>query len=316
MSPSVPKAIVVLVLFAVLVASCSNGSDPQPDGQQTEEPPPAGVRVKEGVGYRSAGGVSLELDVYMPEKPGPYPGLIYIHGGGFFTGDKCTGTRSIGSRYAREGFVVYMINYRLAPALDEDDDGRVSCSDGTSSDIDALRPFHYPAPLEDATAAAEWVRAYGRRYKTDVSRIGALGTSAGGTLAYMLGNAGLVDAVVGWSGPTMLGECSTYTCSVHENYLGCPEASCPERWTAASPLPDVSRRTVPTGIYNSSDEVIDKGQAEDLAAALEEAGVRHATTIVPGRRHATAYGNYVLPNGEPVWEDTSRFLKDNLGPAE
>lgn len=55
------------------------------------------------------------LDVYAPAAPGRgRPVLVWWHGGGFIRGDKAQ-RANIGWWGAREGFVVVLPNYRLAP---------------------------------------------------------------------------------------------------------------------------------------------------------------------------------------------------------
>ncbi len=46
--------------------------------------------------------------------------------------------------------------------------------------------YHYPAEFEDVTRAMRWVRAHAADYKIDPSRIGIMGSSAGGHLASTL----------------------------------------------------------------------------------------------------------------------------------
>ncbi|MFM9167146.1 MAG: carboxylesterase family protein, partial [Verrucomicrobiota bacterium] len=59
----------------------------------------------------------LSLDVYAPKGAKNLPVMIYIHGGGWRTGDK----RSISATpayFTRRGFVFVSLNYRLVPAVD------------------------------------------------------------------------------------------------------------------------------------------------------------------------------------------------------
>ena len=102
------------------------------------------------------------MDIYVPEGVGPFPAVVYIHGGGFFTGDK-----KKGSRYTKvlveHGYVAVSINYRLS---------------GEAT---------FPAAIQDAKAAVRFLRAHADTYKIDATRIGSWGDSAGGNLASMLG---------------------------------------------------------------------------------------------------------------------------------
>lgn len=84
--------------------------------------------------------------------------IVHLHGGGYVFGSPAT-HRTIGAYLAAEGNVpVYMVDYRLAPE------------------------HPYPAALEDALAAFEWLEAQG----LDASSIAVSGDSAGGGLALSL----------------------------------------------------------------------------------------------------------------------------------
>jgi len=73
--------------------------------------------VEKDVVYRVFQDTSLTTDLYFPQQRGTQsPLIIYIHGGGWYSGDKATG---IGlnnmPELVRRGYVVASINYRLAP---------------------------------------------------------------------------------------------------------------------------------------------------------------------------------------------------------
>ena len=56
--------------------------------------------------------VPQKMGVYYPSSSGPWPVLVYIHGGGWNESDKAEG---IGLRGMNErGFLVISVNYRLA----------------------------------------------------------------------------------------------------------------------------------------------------------------------------------------------------------
>jgi acetyl esterase len=112
----------------------------------------------EDVEYARQGGVSLRLDVLQPLHPGPYPVLIYFHGGGFAIGSKRT-HRALAVAYAAQGYLVFNVDYRLAPE------------------------YPFPAALEDACAAWLWAAAHAADYGGDAQRMGLCGESAGANLA-------------------------------------------------------------------------------------------------------------------------------------
>lgn len=120
-------------------------------------------------------GGDLPLRVYRPDpagtsgggreeggtggEPGGRPVLVFYHGGGWTLGTLDSADDICRRLAARVGCVVASVDYRLAPE----------------------HPF--PAALEDASAAAEWVRAHAGSLGGDPARVGLAGTSAGGNLA-------------------------------------------------------------------------------------------------------------------------------------
>jgi acetyl esterase/lipase len=96
-----------------------------PRGRGTTESPAAGDAVgivtKMDIRYAEVPpGVDanhLSLDVYAPEDARDAPVMIYIHGGGWRTGDK----KAVGAKpayFTERGYVFVSMNYRLVPAVD------------------------------------------------------------------------------------------------------------------------------------------------------------------------------------------------------
>ncbi len=117
-----------------------------------------GVGVIKDVPYTASNHRDHKLDVYYPEnQQGELPAVLHIHGGGFRMLSKDTHWL-MGMMFARAGFVVFNISYRLAPK------------------------HPYPAPMLDVARAYRWVVDNGHRYQADVSRLVVAGESAGGNL--------------------------------------------------------------------------------------------------------------------------------------
>ena len=101
----------------------------------------------------------IPIRIYTPQGQGPFPALIYYHGGGWVVGNLDVVDVPCRQLANRTGCVVISVDYRLAPE----------------------HPF--PAPAEDAYAAVEWVAANGDEIDVDSSKIAVSGDSAGGNLA-------------------------------------------------------------------------------------------------------------------------------------
>jgi acetyl esterase len=87
---------------------------------------------------------------------------LYLHGGGFVSGDLETHDAQARALANRTHRTVLAIDYRLAPE------------------------HAYPAALEDALSALDWLHAEASNLGTDTRRIAVLGDSAGGELALAL----------------------------------------------------------------------------------------------------------------------------------
>ena len=102
------------------------------------------------------------LDVYRPlHRPGPLPIVFYVHGGGFHLLSKDTHWL-LALVFARVGYLVVNISYRLAPR------------------------DPYPAAIEDTCLAFRWLAAHARELGGDPDRVAIAGESAGGNLVTAL----------------------------------------------------------------------------------------------------------------------------------
>ena len=137
-----------------------------------------------------------KLDIYLPDAgDGPFPIILFIHGGGFAIGDKRDIHVLAFLKGLEHGYAVVSVNYRLSG--------------------EAI----FPAGLQDIKAAIRWLRANCEQFHLDGSRIAACGGSSGGNYAAMicltghvtefddlsLGSPGYpcnVQAAVDWFGPT------------------------------------------------------------------------------------------------------------------
>jgi len=106
-----------------------------------------------------ASGGPVPVRLYMPAGTGPFPGIVYFHGGGFVIGDLETHDPLCRQLTARTGAIVCAVDYRLAPE----------------------HPF--PAAADDALIAARWFLAHADELGADRDRLFVMGDSAGGTLA-------------------------------------------------------------------------------------------------------------------------------------
>jgi acetyl esterase/lipase len=115
------------------------------------------------VTYRTVGTLALPADVSRPAGPGPFPVVLWIHGGALIFGDRGMLPAGQRERYLRAGLAVVSIDYRLAP----------------ETKLGGI--------LEDLDAANAWLWREGPALRLDPTRLAVVGHSAGGYLALMAG---------------------------------------------------------------------------------------------------------------------------------
>ncbi len=267
-------------------------------------PIPEGVEFIKDVEYGKVGDRALLLDLYVPKGlTKPVPGLIFIHGGGWSGGDK-KDYRYYTVRYAKRGYVVASISYRL------------------------VKEATFPACVQDAKCAVRWMRANAKTYHIDPKRIAAIGGSAGGHLSMMLGySAGVpelegdgghaktssaVQAVVNLYGPVDL---TVAVARKHPTVLaffgGKTYDEAQKQYELASPITHLDKDDPPTLILHGTiDELVPIEQADTLAKKLKELGVPCVYDRLEGYPHTMDLAYEV--NVRCQWF-INRFLEKHLG---
>ena len=72
----------------------------------------ATIVIEDTITYGKAGGTELKLDLARPQGDGPFPAIVFIHGGGWAEGNR-QGYRGQIQEAARRGYVAVTISYRL-----------------------------------------------------------------------------------------------------------------------------------------------------------------------------------------------------------
>jgi len=162
----------------VSIAACSDSpTAPKPRGLvlQPSLEVVAGALTNLSYATRSP---TQKLDIHLPTSGvKPYPVVVWLHAGGWWTGDKTLGLSHPARQLLSQGIAVVSVNYRLSGEA------------------------RFPAQIHDVKAAVRWVRARASTYGFNPNRIGAWGLSAGGHLAALLGTstgiAALTDLTMG-----------------------------------------------------------------------------------------------------------------------
>ena len=101
---------------------------------------------------------AMPVRIYTPAGSGPFPVLVFFHGGGWVICDLDTHDGHCRSLCNGAGCVVVSADYRLAPE------------------------HKFPAAPEDCYAATQWVAAHAAEINGDPARLAIGGDSAGGNL--------------------------------------------------------------------------------------------------------------------------------------
>jgi acetyl esterase/lipase len=269
---------------------------------QGEIPVPEGVVESKDIEYGKVGDRALLLNLYTPEKlEKPAPGLIFIHGGGWTSGNR-NDYKYYTVRYAKRGFVVATISYRFA------------------------QEAHFPAALQDAKCAVRWMRENAEKYHVDPNHIGVIGGSAGGHLAMMVGytpnvpefegdggHAGVssrVQAVVNFYGPSELDSDAARKADVVKKFLGKTFEEDPEIFTKASPMHYLTKDAPPTLIFHGTiDELVPVAQSDRLAEKLKGLGVPCVYEKFPGWPHTM---DLAVPVNKRCQYFMNRFFAQHL----
>ncbi len=299
----------LLVAFLLTVAGCSS-LRPTP-ATPTPTPMPTFQASKFGaadidVTYCAMNGLPQKLDVYYPASGGPWPAVIYVHGGSWIELDKAEGA---GWSYLNaHGFLVISVNYRLA-AYD----------------------IKFPAMIEDVKCAVRYLRAHASEYNLDPERIGAIGASAGGHLVALLGTS---DDSAGWEVGEYLDQSSRVqavitiaglsdftrdmydgiSMAIYYAFGQLPGKDIPAN-AAASPVTYITPDDPPFLIlHGDEDGVVPLDQAQALDERLTAAGVPSTLVIVQNGQHGLEAmpGRTTDPSPQQVSDMILEFLEANL----
>lgn len=271
MKPSTRVA-VVLDVFLFLATALAHPR------ARADEPPK--VATEFDLVYAKAGDTELKLDLARPAgDSGRYPGVLVIHGGAWRGGSKDQ-MRGALSEFAQHGYVAISPQYRFCPKET------------------------FPAQVHDVKAAVRWLKTNAEKYHVDPRHVGAVGFSAGGHLALMLGLTGADDglegdapgdapdtriqAVVNYFGPTDLAadDLPDVSRTLVKDFLGGSPRDKPEAAAKASPLTFVSKDDPPIlSFQGTRDPLVPYSQATKLIDALTKSGVSGRVELIIGAGH-------------------------------
>ena len=266
--------------------------------------------------YARNGSRSMQLDLYIPDGRGPFPTIVFFHGGGWLTGSRADVQAAAGraaySQVAR-GYAVASVSYTLSTVE------------------------KWPQQAYDVKAAIRFLRANAGKYNLDKTRFASWGVSAGGHLAAIVGTSGgvaaledlsmgnrqessQVQAAIDFYGPTDFskippdlarkfgGEWLLIDCPFTRGRNPIP--TCPRsKIESANPASYVDKHDPPHLIvHGTNDRRVHVGQSQLLADALTAAGVENKLVLIKGGPH----GGGTYATGIALAE-AEAFIDDKLG---
>jgi len=247
----------------------------------------------------------LPARVYVPEGQGPFPVLLYFHGGGWVLGNLDSHDDLCRSLCKRAGMIVVSLDYRLSPET------------------------RYPGALNDASTALRWLASNAATIGGDPKRLAVGGDSAGGNLA-----AALAIRNRDRGGPSIAFQLLIYPVTVRDfdtpsyrryatgyglsranmewfwaQYLEKPEDAADP---GAAPLnaPDLSG--LPPAFVATAEFDVLRDEGEAFAAKLAEAGVKTRCVRYLGLNHGFARLGALLPRANEALDDMAAALRSAL----
>ena len=258
----------LILLVVTLAAGNAQSQDAKPN-------PLAQADVKKNLVYGTH--ERNKLDLAVPKGDGPFPLIVWIHGGGWEGGNK-DGFGPLAGQLTR-GYAIASINYRYS------------------------RHAPFPAQIIDSKAAIRYLRTQAKEYKLDADHFGVCGASAGGHLSALLGTsngvAGLdeknakpdecrVQAVVDFFGPADLMKLSPPGSKENAvtRLLGGNTREKGELAKIGSPQTHADKTDPPMLlVHGDVDKLVPLSQSEDLLTAVKAAGIECDLIVVKGVGH-------------------------------
>ncbi|MDX1947150.1 MAG: alpha/beta hydrolase [Pirellulaceae bacterium] len=248
----------------------------------------------------------IPVRVYAPHGNGPFPVLLFYHGGGWVLGSINTHDEVPRSICHRAGVIVVSVDYRLAPE------------------------HRFPAPLDDCYAALVWAAEHAAEIGGDPRRLAVGGDSAGGNLA-----AAVAIRARDERGPRVLLQVLIYpvtnynfdSASYHQmsTGFGLTRAGMQAFWRdylrdpaeglhpLASPLQAGNLAGLPPALVITAHFDVLRDEGEAYAARLAQAGVPVTCTRYTAMNHGFLRQAASYEDGRQAHEQIAAALREALG---
>ncbi len=247
----------------------------------------------------------LPVRLYTPEGSGPFPLLVYFHGGGWVRGNVEVADMPCRSLANASRCLVASVEYRLAPES------------------------KFPAAAEDCYAATLWLAVHAREFDAAPTRVAVGGDSAGGNLAaavtlmarerggpelaYQLLIYPATDAKGDYPSRRENSEGYFLTTGAMEyywrHYLS-GESDADDPYASPMRAQDLSGLPPALIVTCEFDPLRDEGEA--YGKRLEEAGVKVRTSRYDGMIHGFLWMGGVIDRTRELFDEAGRELRATL----
>jgi acetyl esterase len=248
----------------------------------------------------------LPVRVYTPAGEGPFPIVVFFHGGGWVVGTIDTYDPLCRALAAAVPAVVVSVGYRLAPE------------------------HRWPAAAEDAYAATLWASRHAAELGGAQHRLAVAGDSAGGNLAAVVALAArdrggpaigfqllvypALDAAADTASWAEFADGFYLTAAgmrwYWDHYLGGADGTAPD----ASPLRAAFFGGLPPALVLMADHDILRDEGEAYAARLREAGVAATASRCEGMVHGFFRWRAVTPAADAALQEAAAAVASALAP--
>jgi acetyl esterase/lipase len=242
---------------------------------------------------RYGSGQRNQLDVYLPAQRAARsegaPVVVFIHGGGWNSGDK-SDYKFVGAALAELGYVVVLPDYGLYPQV------------------------KFPAFMQDAAKAVAWVRAHAAEWGGDPQRLFLVGHSAGAHIAVMLAlnqqylraagmEANSLRGVVGLAGPY---DFLPFTYDYMHDLFGPAQ-----RYPESQPINYVRADAPPLLLLQGlKDKTVGVHNTVNLTKASTALGAQVTAKYYPQAQHGDLVAGFSIPARRrvPVLAEVQQFI--------
>jgi len=238
------------------------------------------------------------LDLYVPTAAArPLPLAVFVHGGGFHSGDKADINPEFLNALASAGYAVASVNYQLAPLA------------------------KYPTQFEDVECALRFLHYNAQVYGINGSEMFAFGTSVGGemvALAALIGSHSVFNvgpylnessSIV--AGVDLFGPADLISCGCFSNVTTMVFGNNQTLMRLASPMNYIRQNAPPLLlIQGMNDSTVPMSQAVEFYNALAAAGDRTQLIMVQNMGHMFVQvgSNPIDPSLQQMAQDIVSFF--------